>query len=245
MSVIFTQFNNIAAHSYINHMKYNVIILWHGKCSYSNSDLLKTIMKVIKMKRKILAGLCIFFMTSTASAVVIDLDAAFDTENDGVIHFGDQYLTDFVDAGVDFNNATDISKTFNINLAPVSGGTFNISMDHYQVSFDANYLNWFSINGTIFDTLVDSSLSGDHDLDNDGTPDWVTQTFSGANSVLTSGSNTIVFHVGSIGANQDDFEITNFTLSYESDYQAIPEPATLALMGLGLAGIGFRQKKVV
>jgi hypothetical protein len=191
------------------------------------------------------------FLVGPAYATTIDLDAAFDDEADGIIHFGDNSsgggIVTFVDQSTDFDNQSTVVRTFNVTEAPIPGGSFQITIDHYEVNIDlaSGFADYFSINGYQFGPLSDSYYGGVPVLDSAGIhTQWVNETFSGQTSLLNltvGSSNTIIFDIGAVGTNLDDFEITNFELTYTP----VPEPSTMLLLTSGLIGIvGASRRKL-
>jgi len=208
------------------------------------------------VKQKLLVGLfCLLlimgFIPQISSAASVDLDAAFETdENDGIIHFGDQTISYFFDTTADYNDLSTITKPFIIAEEAVSGGTFTISIQHFGSRPDLGYLSNFSINGYSFGDLSRSHYdigAEDHDLNGTGVL-WVTDTWSSLSNNLLNlvvGENTIVFNVGTVGSNQNEVEVTNFELVYESiSGSPVPAPSTIFLLGSGILGfVGISRRK--
>ena len=112
------------------------------------------------------------------------------------------------------------------NFATVEGQWYNVSFA-YRARSNSNEAFSAEINGN---SNIEIWLIDDHN-----TSDW--STFSAsfvADSILSSISfTTITPSTGTVGNFIDDVKVS-----------AVTEPATLALLGLGLAGLGFTRKRL-
>ncbi len=167
-----------------------------------------------------------FFTLGTASAATINLLDLFDRDGSGVVELGDGYPggTDLTKDNLGLGT---IERTFDLTEQPVSGSAFSITITSNGVDFSDNYL---TLNGMTF-----ALRNG-------------TRIYTADTALLTQVANTALIDLGGSTSNYEDFDITFFELSYESNGgyggDAVPEPATFLLFGLGLAGMaGITRKK--
>jgi len=163
---------------------------------------------------------------------------------------------------IDFNSETLGSfsnRIFNgdVTISPTSG-TFNIETAHSgQYGSSGAYLGSPSGQSFVIDFATTVSAFGF----SWGAADqsWVMSLFDTSNSLLETISIAAQTtpHIGFIGA--DNIGISKVTMTvgsgfdyiilddfqYVTENMSVPEPLSIALFGLGLAGIGFsRQKKI-
>ncbi len=159
------------------------------------------------------------------------------------------------DVDLDDDNVFAESFSFSITFASASGINFSSSQETFGVDDESVSLNEsFSLT---FDLLSDSSSTHDVVFDGLSSIDFVSLT--GSNFEVTDGSGTETFtSVGGANALPRLFVDPSFQYvtggdltdtgtvedwSIQFSTQAVPEPATFAMFGVALVGLGFRRRK--
>ncbi len=135
----------------------------------------------------------------------------------------------------------DLLSTGNATVGSAITDSFNITAGQ-TFSFD---WSWTSdeIQGATFNdfSFYSLSLNGSGVLADTFTPDGTTSSFSW----LASSSGLLQYGIGVMDVNDQivDSFLTVNNISLSSNNNNVPEPTSIALLGLGLAGLSFSRKK--
>ena len=211
----------------------------------------------------------IFLSLSVSSAFATsDLYGWMFNIDDTVIEYVDEYDTSGMP--VDGTLGADDFGTLTWSWSTSTGGTHNfIAYFDYEIAEEANgYLNEYGAatgalatgqtwqiddpnnyeDGNIYDNLYDNTLSNTNNITTAGDVAWAMgwdfDLAAGDTAVITMILGDSIPVSGFYLSQIDNDTLESIYFSGSIDIQPIPEPATMLLLGTGLAGLfGYRRKK--
>jgi len=153
---------------------------------------------------------------------------------DDIEHLGDQHQDDWIDPDPVLTR----DWFFNVSIAPKGGANTGV-VSLYASNINDGVTDYLRINIDGWTTTLDITMPGDYSGVIDDTQDtFLFQSYDFDSSHLFVGTNTLmIISDGGTSFDYDDFEVTGLTVEY------IPEPATVALLGLGSLALIRRRRK--
>jgi len=214
--------------------------------------------------KPVLVAMLVFFTTS-ANALLIEISdtadfssnviSQADTDNDGFVSISSAFwdgsalgdwIVNFVTGVSSLEIGDENVDKIHLNSFNVSGGSGSLYVRLTDTDFDKSPASWWAgfggtTNGTVsFQSYADASNTafGQGILLTDS-GDIATRTFSGTDSGGLDISAPYSLSIYAAITHNDSFSITSF------DYEVttVPEPGTLALLGIGLLGMGLVARK--
>lgn len=208
-----------------------------------------------------LAGTFSMLLTLSANAVVIQLGdqdfadgvgvnsvAAFNAAAAGEPAPFDQFR------GSDLVGRTPLSEswTFNFLAQAYPGATFTLGITDHDSQAPGSQVAFFGFDGNVLTSLLDTAFesSGGRQFENNiytiNVPNSALASLSDGTALFTltlqgpslGGGTPLTPNPSSLPNNGAGLDFARLDLA-----ASVPEPTTLALMGIGLAGVGFARKR--